>query len=228
MTRSSSGCSAGQADREQVPEKIAVTDAEVKAEYDKKLESVYKRPEQVRASHILIGSRTRATPRRPSSRRRPTKCWLRPRSPALILPSWPRSTRIALQGPGRRPELLPPHRRHGRAFCRSRFRMKKDEISNVVETQFGYHIIKVTDRREASTTSLAEATRPSASRSAARRSPTRCRTTPSSSAKGPRSSTRPARSRPRSDAQPHAFDAAGAPAAVITARVRPFGPSERR
>jgi len=30
------------------------------------------------------------------------------------------------------------------------------------------------------------------------------------------------------DAQPHAFDAAGAPAAVITARVRPFGPSERR
>jgi peptidyl-prolyl cis-trans isomerase C len=36
-------------------------------------------------------------------------------------------------------------------FDQAAFSMKPGDISNIVTTQFGYHIIKVTDRRPAST-----------------------------------------------------------------------------
>jgi peptidyl-prolyl cis-trans isomerase D len=42
------------------------------------------------------------------------------------------------------------------AFEEAAFKMKKDEISDLVRTQFGYHIIKVEDIKEASTKSLEE------------------------------------------------------------------------
>jgi parvulin-like peptidyl-prolyl isomerase len=42
-------------------------------------------------------------------------------------------------------------------FSDAAFAMKKDEISNPVRSDFGFHIIKVTDRREAGTVTLDKA-----------------------------------------------------------------------
>ena len=43
------------------------------------------------------------------------------------------------------------------AFDKVAFTLKIDEVSDVVETRFGYHIIKIVDRKEASTKTFAEA-----------------------------------------------------------------------
>jgi len=43
------------------------------------------------------------------------------------------------------------------AFEKAAFAMKKGDVSEVVETQFGYHIIKVTDKKSASTVAFKEA-----------------------------------------------------------------------
>jgi peptidyl-prolyl cis-trans isomerase C len=42
-------------------------------------------------------------------------------------------------------------------FEKAAFAMEIGKISDIVETRFGYHIIKVTDRKEASTKSFEEA-----------------------------------------------------------------------
>ncbi|MHC4097696.1 MAG: peptidylprolyl isomerase [Planctomycetota bacterium] len=43
------------------------------------------------------------------------------------------------------------------AFDKAAFALKVNEVSDVVETQFGYHIIKVTDRKEAGVTKFEQA-----------------------------------------------------------------------
>jgi peptidyl-prolyl cis-trans isomerase C len=129
------------------------SDAEAKDFYDKNPDK-FKQDEQIRASHILIRVDEQADAG--------TKLMARARADALLkraksgvafgkLAKENSADGSAAQGGDLnyfgRGTMVP-------AFDEAAFKLKPGEISDVVTTQFGYHIIKVTDHKEAATVPL--------------------------------------------------------------------------
>lgn len=127
---------------------ITVSDEEVKAFYNENKDRLVEEP-QVKASHILIGVDPAATPE--------TKAKAKAKAEALLVelkagkdfaavaktdstcPSKDQGGDLGFFGKG---QMVPE-------FEQAAFALKPGELSKVVETQFGYHIIKVTERKEA-------------------------------------------------------------------------------
>ena len=127
---------------------VEVNDAEAKIFYDENKED-FNKPEQVKASHILIKVAPTATTEEKVAAKTKIDGLLKqvkaggdfaalakensddPGSKVMggDLGFFDRSTMV-------------------KEFADTAFAMKVGQISNVVETQFGYHIIKVTDRKE--------------------------------------------------------------------------------
>jgi peptidyl-prolyl cis-trans isomerase C len=134
----------------------AVTDADANKFYTDNPQ-YFQQPEQVQASHILIKTDEKAD--------EATKAAAKAKAEELLkkvkaggdfaalakensdCPSKERGGDLGLFGRG---QMTPP-------FETAAFAMKVGDISDVVETQFGYHIIKLTDKKDASTISFAEA-----------------------------------------------------------------------
>ncbi|MBA3297726.1 MAG: peptidyl-prolyl cis-trans isomerase [Acidobacteria bacterium] len=136
---------------------VAVTDAEIREFYDKNPDK-FKQPEAVRASHILI--------RAPQGGDEAAKKAARTKTADLLaqvraggdfgkLARENSSDGSAQQGGDLgffpRGQMVP-------AFDQAAYALKPGQVSDIVETQFGYHIIKVTERRDATTVPLAEVT----------------------------------------------------------------------
>jgi peptidyl-prolyl cis-trans isomerase C len=130
-----------------------VTDAEVRAFYDKNPDK-FKQPEGVRASHILIPV--------PQGGDEAAKKAAKTKAEAILkkvksggdfakLAQENSSDGSAQQGGDlgffTRGQMVGP-------FDAAAFSMKPGEISDLVETQFGFHIIKVTEKKDASTVPL--------------------------------------------------------------------------
>ncbi len=143
------------------PDEASFTEADAKAYYEKN-KAKYDIPEQTRASHILI--KTDLTD--PNSDPNQVKALARAKAEDLLKQinegadfaalakahsqdpsSAPRGGDLSFFGRGK---MVPP-------FDKAAFELKVGKVSNIVETQYGFHIIKVTDRKEASTTSFEEA-----------------------------------------------------------------------
>ena len=129
------------------------SDAEAKDFYDKNPDK-FKQTEQIRASHILIRVDEKADA--------PTKQKARARIDGILkrakggedfakLAKENSADGSAAQGGDLnyfgRGQMVP-------AFDEAAFSLKPGQISDVVTTQFGYHIIKVTDRKDAATVPL--------------------------------------------------------------------------
>lgn len=139
----------------QIGDKIAVSEKETKAYYDGNLEN-FKKPEQVRASHILIkvdpgaDEKTKAEAR---TKIESVQAKLKKGGDFGALakeysegPSGPKGGDLGFFERG---QMVKP-------FEDAAFTMKPGQVSDLVETRFGYHLIKVTDRTPEGTMSYEE------------------------------------------------------------------------
>jgi len=140
--------------------KTNVTDADAKQYYDAHAKD-FETPEQVRASHILISTK----PKDPNSDPNQAKTAAKTKIDALLKQvkeggdfaelakknsDCPSSANGGDLGPFARGSMVKP-------FEDAAFALKPNEVSGIVETEFGYHIIKVTEHKDASTVPFDEA-----------------------------------------------------------------------
>lgn len=130
-----------------VPKQV-VTDAEVKEFYDKNPET-FTQQEQVRASHILITLDAKATDADKKKAKEKIEGLLKQAKAGADFaklaqensgcPSSKQGGDLGYFGKG---QMVKP-------FEETAFAMKPGDVSGVVETQFGYHIIKLTEKKAA-------------------------------------------------------------------------------
>jgi len=136
--------------------KINVTEEDAKKFYDENKKQ-FETPEQVRASHILIGIKPADSNEVKAEAKQKIEQLLKQiRDDAdfaqlakenSTCPSSQKGGDLDFFGKG---QMVP-------AFEKVAFELQLGQVSDVVETKFGYHIIKVTDRKDASIKSFDDA-----------------------------------------------------------------------
>ncbi len=138
-----------------VPE-ISVSDEEVENFYNTNPEKM-QRPPEVHARHILITPESNEPAAIEAARQEIDAILAEIRAGADFLklatersqaPSAPKGGDLGFFGRG---QMVPP-------FEKAAFALQPGEVSEVVQTQFGYHIIRLEDRRGGETAPLEEAT----------------------------------------------------------------------
>ncbi len=134
---------------------ISVTEKEIESFYEYNNEA-YSQPKQVKARHILFMLGEDALKEAEDKVKKVAKEVLAKARQgedfatlAKKHSEGPTKSKGGDLGYFKRGQMAPP-------FEEAAFKLKKDEISDLVRTQFGYHIIKVEDIKEASTKSLEE------------------------------------------------------------------------
>jgi peptidyl-prolyl cis-trans isomerase C len=140
----------------EVAPKVSITPQDLDTYY-KANPDQFKEPETVRASHILFSIPASATAEQKAAARTEAEGVLKRAKAgedfAALAKQYSKDPGSAAVGGDLnffpKEQMVPP-------FSAAAFAMKPGEISNLVETQFGLHIIKVTDRRAGRTVPLAE------------------------------------------------------------------------
>ncbi|HSI11090.1 MAG TPA: peptidylprolyl isomerase [Chthoniobacter sp.] len=141
----------------QVKDKANVTDAEAEDFY-KKNPDEFKSPEQVRASHILVRVEKDAKAEVVTEKEKAAQAIadrVKKGEDFAKLAKELSEDPSAKQNSGdldffTKEQMVPE-------FSKAAFSMKKDEISNPVRSDFGFHVIKVTDHKDAETVTLEKA-----------------------------------------------------------------------
>ena len=142
---------------DQIKGKEEVTDAEAEAFFNANPDQ-FKMPERVRASHILLSVGQDATPEAVIAKEKEAQAVL---ARVKKGEDFNAVAKEVSQDPSAkenggdldfftRDQMVPE-------FSEVAFKLKKDEISEPVRSQFGYHIIKVTDKKAPEAVALAEA-----------------------------------------------------------------------
>ena len=129
-----------------ITEKVVITDKESKAFYDEN-PKLFKQPEQVKASHILIKADANAgEAKKAEARKKIEEVQQKLKDGgdfgtlAKEYSEGPSNVKGGDLGYFNRGQMVKP-------FEDAAFAMKPNEVSDVVETRFGYHLIKVYDKK---------------------------------------------------------------------------------
>ena len=141
------------------PKELIVTKEAIKARYEENLDRDYSKPAMVRASHILIGTDGAiAQEEKIAARKKAETALAEAKKPgadfvalAVQHSSCPSRTKGGDLG------FFPREGAMVEPFAAAAFALKAGEISDLVETRFGYHIIKVTDKKAAVVVPLEQA-----------------------------------------------------------------------
>jgi peptidyl-prolyl cis-trans isomerase C len=139
----------------EVAEKIKISDEETKAFYDKNPQ-LFQQPEQVKASHILIKVAADAPDAQKAEARKKIEAVQQKAQKGEDFATLAKTYSEGPSGPQggdlgyfRRGQMVKP-------FEEAAFSLKPNETSGIVETQFGYHLIKVDDKKPATNMTYAE------------------------------------------------------------------------
>jgi peptidyl-prolyl cis-trans isomerase C len=131
---------------QQISSKIVITEAETRAYYDGNPQ-MFKQPEQVKASHILIKVEAGTAGAQKAEARKKIETVQQKVNDgadfaelAKKYSEGPSNARGGDLGYFKRGQMVKP-------FEDAAFAMKTNEVSGIVETRFGYHIIKVYDKK---------------------------------------------------------------------------------
>jgi parvulin-like peptidyl-prolyl isomerase len=142
---------------DQIKDKVNVSDADVEDFYKKNPEQ-FKQPEQVRASHILVSVDKDAKPEVVAEKQKAAQA-IADRVKkgedfgklAQELSEDPSAKKNGGDLDFFTQDRMVPE------FSKAAFAMKKGDISDPVRSEFGFHVIKVTDRKDAETVTLEKA-----------------------------------------------------------------------
>ena len=140
---------------QKVASKVVITDEETRAYYDGNSQ-LFQQPEQVKASHILIKVEPTADDAKKAEARKKIKEVQQKLKDggdfaalAKEYSQGPSGTRGGDLGYFKRGQMVKP-------FDDVAFSMKTNEVSDLVETRFGYHLIKVYDKKPEQTLAYAD------------------------------------------------------------------------
>lgn len=141
---------------DEIVQKVTVPEKDVQAYYDKN-QKLFKQPERVRASHILISVDSKASKaKKAEAREKIDKIQAKLKKGedfsalAKEFSQCPSSAKGGDLGYFAKGQMVKP-------FEEAAFALKPGEVSNVVETRFGYHLIKLVDKKPAATLSYQDA-----------------------------------------------------------------------
>ena len=125
---------------------VTVSEKETRAYYDAN-PAAFKQPEQVKASHILVKVGPQADePQKAAARKKIEEIQQRVKNGedfatlAKDVSEGPSGSRGGDLGYFRRGQMMKP-------FEEAAFALKPDKVSDIVETSFGYHLIKLSDKK---------------------------------------------------------------------------------
>jgi len=144
--------------QQKYPEETKVTDEEIQEAYES-MKSRFEKPEQVRASHILINTTELKTDEEKAEARAKLAGILEKVKAGEDFGALAEEHSDCPSGKRAKGDLgfFPRQGAMVEPFAEAAFGLKVGDVSDIVETNFGYHIIKLTERREAHTTTLEEA-----------------------------------------------------------------------